>query len=155
MKTWASNSINARLRLIRPELGFSVRLLSERRKKSKAKRCTVIHTVSYEISMEKNNEIHIISNLPCIEHTTEKKNMEDSPHFAIRKKQAEEEFRKNNSDCDEVRLFTVHIRLGGRVKPATLPICISLVDPLDFRLRKPKIRRSARGSYHREGWLIN
>lgn len=55
----------------------------------------------------KNNEIHIIFNLPCIEHTTEKKNMEDSPHFAIRKA-GRRRISKEKIKTDVFRLF-IHL----------------------------------------------
>lgn len=61
------------------------------------------------IHEKKNNEIHIISNLPCIEHTTEKKNMEDSPHFAIRKAGRRRISKKKQTErC----VSTVFIHLG-------------------------------------------
>lgn len=140
--------------MIRPELGFSVRLLSERRKKSKAKRCTVIHTVSYEISMEKNNEIHIISNLPCIEHTTEKRTWKTLRILPSEKSRQKKNFEKITQTAMWFGLFTVHIRLGGQTL-SRLPCRFAfrllirqisgLVSP-----RSADRQSSARGSYHRE-----
>lgn len=67
----------------------------------RAKRCTAIQLLRNIHG--KNNEIHIISNLPCIEHT-EKKNMEDSPHFAIRKA-GRRRISKKSRRNDVLRLF--------------------------------------------------